>query len=196
MCDKDPKELQTEETPTPEAENAEVEVEVEEAADAACQTVIDEMAAELAKKDQAVAALEAELGEVKDKHLRLVAEYDNFRRRTAKEKEGIYTEATFDVLAGILPVVDNLERAALAGGDAEQVTKGLQMIFKSVEEMLQKQGVEPYGNVGDIFDPNLHNAVMHDEDPEKPEGYISDVFMKGYKKGDRVLRYAMVKALN
>ena len=68
--------------------------------------------------------------------------------------------------------------------------------YPGVEEMLQKQGVEAYGNVGDIFDPNLHNAVMHDEDPEKPEGYISDVFMKGYKKGDRVLRYAMVKTLN
>ena len=93
-------------------------------------------------------------------------------------------------------MIDNLERAATASGDAEQVTKGLQMILKSVEDMLARQSVEAYGQVGDIFDPNLHNAVMHDEDPEKPEGYISDVFMKGYKKGDRVLRYAMVKTLN
>ena len=190
MSRKEPKETKTAETPTPATENSEVETEEISKAEQ------NALTGELQKKDQTIAALEAELADAKDKYLRLVAEYENYRRRSAKEREGVYTEATFDVLSGILPVIDNLERAVAASGDAEQVTKGLQMILKSVEDMLTRQSVEAYGQVGDIFDPNLHNAVMHDEDPEKPEGYISDVFMKGYKKGDRVLRYAMVKTLN
>ena len=188
MSKKDPKVLETEETPTPATEKAEEGV--------ISQAEYNRLVGELEDKSKALVAAEGEVAEAKDKYLRLVAEYENFRRRSAKEREGIYTEATFDVLSGILPMIDNLERAALAAGDAEQVTKGLQMILKSVEEMLERQSVEAYGKVGDTFDPNLHNAVMHDEDPEKPEGYISDVFMKGYKKGDRVLRYAMVKTLN
>lgn len=191
MSKKQPKDTQTEETPITATENSEVECETTPS-----KAEQNAAAGELLKKDQTISALEAELSDAKDKYLRLVAEYENYRRRSAKEREGIYTEATFDVLSGILPMIDNLERAAAAAGDAEQVAKGLQMIMKSVEEMLQRQSVEAYGQVGDIFDPNLHNAVMHDEDPEKPEGYISDVFMKGYKKGDRVLRYAMVKTLN
>lgn len=191
MSKKQPKDTQTEETPITATENGEVECET-----TPFKAEQNAAAGELLKKDQTISALEAELSDAKDKYLRLVAEYENYRRRSAKEREGIYTEATFDVLSGILPMIDNLERAATAAGDAEQVAKGLQMIMKSVEEMLQRQSVEAYGQVGDVFDPNLHNAVMHDEDPEKPEGYISDVFMKGYKKGDRVLRYAMVKTLN
>lgn len=192
MSKKEPKTPQTEETPTETPVNEEVDA----SAESMTQAERNALLGQLQEKDQTVSALETELAEAKDKYLRLVAEYDNFRRRSQKEKEGIYTEATFDVLSGILPVIDNLERAAVAGGDAEQVTKGLEMILRSVREMLQKQSVEAYGAVGDSFDPNLHNAVMHGEDPEKPEGYISDVFMKGYKKGDRVLRYAMVKTLN
>ena len=192
MSKKEPKTPQTEETPTETPVNDEVDA----SAEPMTQAERNALLGQLQEKDQTVSALETELAEAKDKYLRLVAEYDNFRRRSQKEKEGIYTEATFDVLSGILPVIDNLERAAVAGGDAEQVTKGLEMILRSVREMLQKQSVEAYGAVGDSFDPNLHHAVMHDEDPEKPEGYISDVFMKGYKKGDRVLRYAMVKTLN
>ncbi len=192
MSKKEPKKPQTEETPTETPVNEEVGA----SAEPMTQAEHNAFLGQLQEKDQTISALETELADAKDKYLRLVAEYDNFRRRSQKEKEGIYTEATFDVLSGILPMIDNLERAAAAGGDAEQVTKGLQMILRSVEEMLQKQSVEAYGAVGDTFDPNLHNAVMHDEDPEKPEGYISDVFMKGYKKGDRVLRYAMVKTLN
>ena len=192
MSKKEPKTPQTEETPTETPVNEEVDA----SAEPMTQAERNALLGQLQEKDQTVSALETELAEAKDKYLRLVAEYDNFRRRSQKEKEGIYTEATFDVLSGILPVIDNLERAAVAGGDAEQVTKGLEMILRSVREMLQKQSVEAYGAVGDSFDPNLHNAVMHGEDPEKPEGYISDVFMKGYKKGDRVLRYAMVKTLN
>ena len=192
MSKKEPKTPQTEETPTETPVNEEVDA----SAEPMTQAERNALLGQLQEKDQTVSALETELADAKDKYLRLVAEYDNFRRRSQKEKEGIYTEATFDVLSGILPVIDNLERAAAAGGDAEQVTKGLQMILRSVQEMLQNQSVEAYGAVGDSFDPNLHNAVMHDEDPEMPEGYISDVFMKGYKKGDRVLRYAMVKTLN
>ena len=192
MSKKEPKTPQTEETPTETPVNEEVDA----SAEPMTQAERNALLGQLQEKDQTISALETELAEAKDKYLRLVAEYDNFRRRSQKEKEGIYTEATFDVLSGILPVIDNLERAAVAGGDAEQVTKGLEMILRSVREMLQKQSVEAYGAVGDSFDPNLHNAVMHGEDPEKPEGYISDVFMKGYKKGDRVLRYAMVKTLN
>ena len=138
MSKKEPKTPQTEETPTETPVNEEVDA----SAEPMTQAERNALLGQLQEKDQTVSALETELAEAKDKYLRLVAEYDNFRRRSQKEKEGIYTEATFDVLSGILPVIDNLERAAVAGGDAEQVTKGLEMILRSVREMLQKQSVD------------------------------------------------------
>ena len=150
------------------------------------------------KLNEATEALEkakAELAETNDKYLRVCAEYDNFRKRSAKERDGLYTDAYSDALKEVLPIIDNLERASQYT-EPEKVTDGLALIFKSASEMLTKLGVETFGEAGEKFDPNLHNAVMHIEDEEKGESEITDVFQKGYKKGDRIIRHAMVKVAN
>lgn len=139
--------------------------------------------------------LKEEIKEKDDKHLRMAAEYDNFRRRSREEKDAIYEVATADTVSEFLSVIDNLERAAMYD-DAEKVRAGLVMISKSVDEMLSKLGIEPVGKAGDKFDPNLHNAVMHVEDASFGEGEIVEVFQKGYKKGNRIIRFAMVKTAN
>ena len=152
--------------------------------------------AELAEKEKELAEKEKDLAEEKDKYLRLLAEYDNFRRRTQKEKEGIYNDAISDCIGEFLPLLDNLGRATEASGDAEQVRVGLQMTAKSAIALLEKLGVETFGAVGDRFDPQLHNAVMHEDDDTRGESEITDVFQKGYRLGERVIRYAMVKVAN
>ena len=152
--------------------------------------------AEIAALKSELEAKEKELAEQKDQYLRLLAEYDNFRRRSQKEREGVYTDAVSDCLSEFLPLLDNLGRAADASGDAEQVRVGLEMTVKSVDTLLEKLGVEAFGKAGDTFDPQLHNAVMHDEDESRGENEISDVFQRGYRRGDRVIRYAMVKVVN
>ena len=139
--------------------------------------------------------LEAAAREKDDKYLRLAAEYDNFRRRSREEKEATYEHAMADTVAELLPIIDNLERAAAFSVDSS-VKDGLVMIFKSVEAVFSKLGVEAFGNKGDKFDPNLHNAVMHEENAEFGEGEISEVFQKGYKKGNKIIRFAMVKTAN
>ena len=139
--------------------------------------------------------LKAKLAEMDDKYLRMAAEYDNFRRRSREEKDAIYENAMADTVKELLPIIDNLERAALYD-DAEKVRDGLVMIAKSVEATLEKLGVEAVGAVGDKFDPNLHNAVMHVDDEAYGENEIIEVFQKGYKKGARVIRFAMVKTAN
>ena len=141
-----------------------------------------------------IAELEAKIKDDEDKYLRMAAEYDNFRRRSREEREGVYESALADTVLEILPIIDNLERAAMYDGD--KVRDGLVMISKSVGEVLTKLGVEEVGKVGDQFDPNLHNAVMHEEDDTKGDGEITEVFQKGYKKGKRVIRFAMVKSVN
>ena len=139
--------------------------------------------------------LKAEIKEKDDKYLRMAAEYDNFRRRSREEKDALYEVATADTVSEFLSVIDNLERAAMYD-DADKVREGLVMIAKSVDGTLQKLGIEPIGKPGDTFDPNLHNAVMHVEDSSFGEGEIVEVFQKGYKKGNRVIRFAMVKTAN
>lgn len=133
--------------------------------------------------------------ELQDKYLRVCAEYDNFRKRTQKERDGIFTDAYSDALKEILPIFDNLERAALYT-EPDKLTEGLELIFKSAKEMLTKLGVEEFGAVGDKFDPNIHNAVMHIEDESVGEEEIIEVFQKGYKRGDKIIRHAMVKVAN
>lgn len=147
------------------------------------------------KSDKLLEEKEAQINELNDKYLRLAAEYDNFRRRSAKEREGIYADAYAEAMSAIMPVIDNLERAAMYN-DAEKVRTGLELTFKSFADTLDKLGIVAYGEVGETFDPNLHNAVMHVEDEEKGEGEIVEVFQKGYKRGDKVIRYAMVKVAN
>ena len=153
--------------------------------------------AELAEVKKKLEATEAALAEEKDKYLRMLAEYDNFRRRTAKEKETIYGDATAETVKGLLPVVDTLERAAagLTPEDAESpLGKGITMTLKSATDALAKLGVEEVPC--DVFNPDIHNAVMHVEDDSLPEGAIVAVFQKGYRKGDHIIRYAMVQVAN
>ena len=147
---------------------------------------------ELSKK---IEELEGAIKERDDKYLRLYAEYENFRRRSREEKDATYDVAMSDTVSQILPIIDNLERAS-AAADSEKVKEGLLMIEKSVADVLSKLGVEAYGKAGDTFDPNLHNAVMHVDDESFGEGEILEVFQKGYKKGSRIIRFAMVKTAN
>lgn len=145
--------------------------------------------------EKQLAEKESQLAELNDKYLRLAAEYENFRRRTAQESGRIYDDAYSQALAALFPVVDNLERAAQYS-DGESVAKGVAMILKSVEETLQKLGVSEIEALGKSFDPQFHNAVLHVEDEAYGESEIVEVLQKGYIKGDRVLRYAMVKVAN
>lgn len=139
--------------------------------------------------------LKAELKEKDDRYLRMAAEYDNFRKRSAGEKDAVYDNALFDTVKKILPIIDNLERA-VGFEDGEKVKEGLLMILKSATSVLSDLRVEAFGKVGDTFDPALHNAVLHEESDEHGEGEIVEVFEKGYKKGDKVIRFAMVKTVN
>ena len=142
-----------------------------------------------------VATLETEAKEKDDRFLRLAAEYDNFRRRSREEKDATYSTAMADTVTELLPIIDNLERAA-GFDDGEKVREGLKMIASTVGSVLTKLGVESYGAPGDKFDPNLHNAVLHDEDDSERDNEITDVFQKGYKKGNKIIRFAMVKTIN
>ncbi|PRR77250.1 heat shock protein GrpE [Clostridium liquoris] len=139
--------------------------------------------------------LNNELDTLKDRLARTVAEYDNYRKRTAKEKEGIYTDACEDVLKLMLPVHDNLERALAAEGNIEDLKKGVDMTVKQFNDSLEKLGVEEISIEGG-FDPNFHNAVMHVDDENYEKNVVVEVFQKGYKRGERVLRHSMVKVAN
>lgn len=140
--------------------------------------------------------LQAELKEAKDTYLRMLAEYDNFRRRTAREKENARGDVVAETVKGLLPIADDLERAAAAEGDAAAIAAGLAMTLTSLREAFTKLGLTAYGEVGETFDPNVHNAVMHVEDEALGEGVIAEVFQRGYRIGDRVVRFAMVKVAN
>ena len=131
-----------------------------------------------------------------DAHLRLAAEYDNFRKRTVKEKEASYGNGKADAVAKLLPVYDNLERALNQSTEDAAYKKGVEMTMNELVKIFTSLGVEIFGNVGDEFDPNLHNAVMHIENEELPENSISAVFQKGFKIGDKVVRFAMVQVAN
>ncbi len=152
---------------------------------------------ELEELKQQLKKAEEEIKEKESKYLTMLAEYDNFRRRSAKEKESTYSDAYADALMQILPVIDNLERAALyGGGNPENLAKGLEMTLRSFTETMEKMGVKEIESLGKTFDPNLHNAVMHTEDETLGEAEICEVLQKGYTLGDKVLRYAMVKVAN
>ena len=142
--------------------------------------------------------LQAELNETKDQLLRMAAEYDNFRKRSQREKESLYSECKSSVVNDLLPVIDNFERCVAPGDDTsyEDYKKGVELTYKQFGEALKKLGIEAFGEVGDAFDPNLHNAVMHTEDENLPENSVSNVLMKGYKLGDKIIRAAMVAVAN
>lgn len=143
---------------------------------------------QLEKAEERAAAAE-------DKYMRMIAEYDNFRKRSIKERESCYADAHADAVNAVLPVLDNLERAAIYS-DAEAVAKGLELTLKSFSETFNKLGICEIESMGKTFDPNVHNAVMHIDDEAYGENEIVEVLQKGYIKGDRVIRYAMVKVAN
>ena len=131
-----------------------------------------------------------------DQYLRLAAEFDNFRKRSAKEKDGIYQDAKAETAKKFLPVYDNLERALKNETADEAYKKGVEMTMAELEKILKSLGVESFGEVGEPFDPNLHNAVMHLEDESLGENVLAQVFQRGFKLGDRVIRFAMVQVAN
>lgn len=139
---------------------------------------------------------QTELAAEKDKNLRLRAEYDNFRKRSAKERDNIYADVKADTLKKLLPIFDNLERALRQETADEAYKKGVEMTMSQFLEALKALGVTPIDAVGQTFDPNEHNAVMHMEDPEKGESEIVQEFQKGFKMGDRVIRFSMVQVAN
>ena len=141
--------------------------------------------------------LQKELDEKNEQFLRLCAEYDNFRKRSQKEKQDIYTSSQAELIKELLPVFDNFDRAANnKDANAEDYKKGIDLIFNQFGEILKKLGVESYGERGDEFDPTIHNAVMTVEDDELGENVIASVFSKGYKFGDKIIREAVVQVAN
>lgn len=157
--------------------------------------IVEELQASNKKLADENEKLRNELNTMKDKLLRISAEYENYRKRTAKEKEGIYTDACEDVLKNIFPVLDNLERAAAVDGSVEDIKKGIDMTIRQFKDSLTKLQVEEIPTDGG-FDPNLHNAVMHVEDSNFGTNEIAEVFQKGYRRGNKVLRHSMVKVAN
>lgn len=155
---------------------------------------------EEAKEEPAAEVVEAhlspEMALLTDKYLRVCAEYDNFRRRSQKEKESLYADIKADTLLKFLPVYDNLVRALNQPTEDEAYRKGVEMIMSQFVSTMEKLGVEKIESLGHSFDPNFHNAVMHVDDEEKGENEIVEVFQEGFKLGDKVIRFAMVKVAN
>ena len=140
--------------------------------------------------------LEKQLAAANDKYLRICAEYDNFRRRSQKEKDALYGDVKADTVQKFLPVYDNLERALKQGTEDEAYRKGVGMIMPPLDSPLEKLGVTAIESLGQTVDPSLHNAVMHVDDEEKGENEIVEVFQQGFRLGDKVIRFAMVKVAN
>lgn len=158
---------------------------------------LEALKAKLAQAQEALEQAKLEIEEQKDRALRTAAEYDNFRKRSIKEREGLYVEIKAKTVAEFLPVIDNLERAvADESGQLEQYKKGVEMTYSGLSALLEKLGVEPVGEVGEPFDPEVHNAVMHTEDDSLGENVITQVLQKGYRIGGKVIRPAMVQVAN
>ncbi len=200
MNDNNEKACGVSEEETPKAEEIETqngESTEEEKASRSDKKKTKKLEAELENKEKELAEAKKNIEEANDKYARLFAEYDNFRKRTAKEKEGIYADAYIDALTQILPILDNLERAAaFENSDAEALAKGLELTLKSFIDTLEKMGVKEIEAEGKEFDPNVHNAVMHVDDDTLGESVVAEVFAKGYIRGDKVLRHSMVKVAN
>ena len=165
------------------------------------ETPVEEVVEETPETTETVETPEANPFEEKynaehDAHLRLAAEYDNFRKRTAKEKELSYTNGKSDAVEKILPVYDNLERALNQPTEDAAYKKGVEMTMNELTKILNSLGVEIFGQPGDGFDPNLHNAVMHTEDESVAENTITQVFQKGFRIGEKIVRFAMVQVAN
>ena len=162
-------------------ENQEKEINTEEAAE------------EIKEEVNPLSEMEKQLADANDKYLRTLAEYDNFRKRSIKERDGIYADAYVDCVKNMLPVIDNVERVLTLDGE-EGFMNGLKLIVTQMHESLNKMGVKEVECK--TFDPNVHNAVMHIDDEAYGESEIVEVFQKGYIYGEKVIRYAMVKVAN
>lgn len=144
------------------------------------------------KAEKEIKALKDELAEANDKYLRLAAEYDNYRKRTLKEKSDAYNDAYIDAVKAILPLADSLDKAMQFTPDDE----GIKAITKQLKDIFAKIGVSEIESDGKEFDPNLHNAIMHEENEELGENVVTQTFEKGYKLGEKIIRHAMVKVAN
>ena len=160
------------------------------------ETAQPEAEAEVVEETVEVNPWEEKYNAEHDAHLRLAAEYDNFRKRTIKEKDAAYGNGKAGAVEKLLPVYDNLERAVNQPCTDEAYKKGVEMTMTELVNIFTGLGVEIFGNVGDEFDPNIHNAVMHVDNEELGENTISMVFQKGFKMGDKVIRFAMVQVAN
>ncbi len=167
-----------------------------EAAEETAAQVQEETAAEEAPQPDPVEELTAKLAAEHDSYLRLAAEYDNFRKRTQKEREGLYTDAKADTIGKFLPVFDNLQRAMAQETADEAYKKGVEMTMNGLLAILENLGVTVFGQVGDSFDPNYHNAVMQRDDENFQESTICEVYQTGFKVGEKVIRHAMVVVAN
>ena len=154
---------------------------------------------QLAEALKATDEAQKEKEAINDTYMRMLAEYDNFRKRVQKEKETLYTDGISEAVEKLLPVLDNLDRAAaieVSNDEAKAVLDGVNKILDQAKEVFEKLGVTEIPAKGEKFDPELHNAVMHEDDPDSDESIVTEVFMKGYKMGDKVIRYSMVKVVN
>ena len=156
----------------------------------------EQTAQEKPEEPAAEQKLQAELDQLNDRLLRTLAEYDNYRKRSIKEKDAIYPQAKADTVEKFLPIIDNFERAMQTECSDEAFKKGIDMIFQSFLKTMHELSVEEIGKEGEPFNPDLHNAVMHVEDENYGENVVAQVLQKGYRIGDRVVRYAMVKVAN
>ena len=148
------------------------------------------------KKDSEIEKLKAELDKKNDILLRTAAEFDNYKKRTEREKSGVAEYARASIIKQLLPILDNIDRAAGADKESPDYIKGIELIVKQFEGLSEKLGIEEIAKQGDVFDPNLHEAVMHIEDEALGESVIAEVLQKGYKTGDTIIRHAMVKVAN
>ena len=179
-------------------ENLETEAEIKEEKEVKEEKTSKSEKKKSKKDDKQSEKLQKELNEKNEQYLRLAAEYDNFRKRSQREKEALYSECKATVVKELLTVIDNFERCVAYNENTsfEDYRKGVEMTYKQFGDALTKLGIEAFGEVGDTFDPNLHNAIMHSEDENLPENSIQNVLMKGYKIGDKVIRPAMVAVAN
>lgn len=140
--------------------------------------------------------LTEENAELNDKYMRLAAEYDNYRKRSTKERENVYADAFADAAAAFLPLIDNIERAVSFAEDNSNLSEGVKMLYKQLGDVLTKMKIEEIAPDGEQFDPTYHNAIMHDEDESYGENVVSQTLQKGYRIGEKVIRHALVKVVN
>ncbi len=183
-----------------EIKNSKAKEASEQETEAEANTEVNEAKAEEPKADaseEKIKKLEEELTEQKDKYMRLAAEYENYRKRTSNEKLMIYDDATAKAVTELLPVADSVRMAIENMSDANpEVLKGIELISNQLSKSFEKLKIEEYGKIGDKFDPNLHNAISKIDSDDLGENEISQVFQKGYKIGDKIIRHAMVQVAN